>query len=161
MIAKTALQSRMNPARQSRNQVCPAEINRRNAKDTARQSRNQGGVRPSSGAATPERLSASDLSRPIRTTFDAAPEDGRTPGLSEKSSQPESRLDDCSAEKEKREATSASFAPLQFKRASRRFAQPAKTSSQFIYPNSCQFVKFVSLRIRVHPCPSVVALLLP
>jgi len=65
--------------------------------DTEQRSHNQGGVRPSSGAATPEPLSASHLSAAVRTSCDAAPEDGRTPGLSEKSSRIESRLDDWSA----------------------------------------------------------------
>jgi len=56
----------------------------RGTADTEQPSRNQGGVRPSSGAATPETLSASHLSAAVRTSCDAAPEDGRTPGLSEK-----------------------------------------------------------------------------
>ncbi len=52
-------------------------------KNAEQPSRNQGGVRPSSGAATSETLSPSRLSAAVRTSCDAAPEDGRTPGLSE------------------------------------------------------------------------------
>jgi len=72
-------------------------VNHRGAKDAERQSRKRGGVRPSSGAATPQPMNASDLSSAVRTPCDAAPEDGRTPGLSEKSSRLESSLDDCIA----------------------------------------------------------------
>jgi len=44
------------------------------------------GARPSPGAATPERLNASYLSRPIGPSSNAAPGDGRAPGVSEKPS---------------------------------------------------------------------------
>src|SRR3954447_568801 len=47
-------------------------------------SRKGGGNRPSSGAATPEPLSASYLWVAVRISCDAAPDDGRSPGLSEK-----------------------------------------------------------------------------
>src|SRR5439155_20571446 len=52
------------------------------------QSGKRPGVRPSSGAATPERLSALDLSPAMRLSYDAAPKDGRTPGGPQKPSQP-------------------------------------------------------------------------
>src|SRR2546428_746485 len=51
-----------------------------------RRSRKRSGVRPSSGAATPERRRASYLSAAIRASCDAAPGDGRTPVQAQKSS---------------------------------------------------------------------------
>src|SRR4051794_22580504 len=66
---------------------------RQSGTSAERQSRQRGGVRPSSGAATPETLRASHLSAAVRTSCDAAPEDGRTPGLPDKSSQLEGRLE--------------------------------------------------------------------
>ena len=61
-------------------------------------SRGQAGVRPSSGAATPGRLSASHLSQAMQPPYDAAPEDGRTPRQLENSSLPSSHSGDQSRE---------------------------------------------------------------
>ncbi len=62
-------------------------------RDTSPLSRIGCGVRPSSGAATPERLSASQFWLAIGTLHDAAPEDGRTPEALDQSSQFEGRLE--------------------------------------------------------------------
>ena len=47
---------------------------------TPRNAAKQAGVRPSSGAATPEMADGVQFVASDRALYDAAPEDGRTPG---------------------------------------------------------------------------------